>query len=95
MPDSGLAPSGSASRGLSPILSISSSGSVDTEAACGCSAHSAIERTIPPAPFAAMIASSSSSPVHPATACMIAARSSSTPSTLSAASRWLGKLQCR
>ena len=33
-------------------------------AACGCLAHSSMVRTMPPAPFAAMIASSSSSASH-------------------------------
>jgi hypothetical protein len=94
-PESGRLPSGSGSGGLSPILRISISGSEAIAADWGCFAHSSIVRTIPPAPLAAMIASSSSSASHLATACLTASRSSGTPSTLSAAARWFGKLQCR
>ena len=42
MPDSGRSPSGSFSGGLSPILTISISGSEAIAAACGCCAHSAM-----------------------------------------------------
>ena len=90
MPDSGRSPSGNGSGGASPMRSISSNGSDATAADCGCCAHSAMERTIPPAPLAAIIASSSSSASHWDTARRTASRSSSTPSTLRAASRWLG-----
>ena len=52
-------------------------------------------RTMPPAPLAAMIASSRSAAFQVATARATASRSSATPSTLSAAARWFGKLQWR
>ena len=96
MPDRGLSPSGKGSGGLSPILVISNSGREATAAACGCRAHLSMERTMPPAPLAAIIASSSSKASHLDTAFRTASLSSSpTPSTDSAALRWLGKLQCR
>ena len=47
--------------------------------------------TVPPAPFAAIMASSRSRASHSATAVRTASRSSGTPSTLNAAARWLGK----
>ena len=87
MPDSGRSPSGSFSGELAPIWTISSNGSEATAAACGCLAHSSIVRTMPPAPRAAMMASSSSRASHLATAWRTASRSSGTPSTLSAAAR--------
>ena len=55
--------------------------------ACGCLAHSACVRAMPPAPFAAMIASSRSAAFQVATARATASRSSVTPSTPSAAAR--------
>ena len=78
---------GAGRRGLSPILTISISGREATAAACGCCAHSSMVRTMPPAPLAAMMASSSSRASHWATAMVTASRSSSTPSTLRAAAR--------
>ena len=87
MPESGRSPAGSGSGVLSPMRMISMSGNAATVAPCGCLAHSACVRAMPPAPFAAMIASSRSAAFQVATARTTASRSSATPSTLSAAAR--------
>ena len=94
MPDSGRSPSGSFSGALSPILTISISGREAIAAAWGCLAHSSMVRTMP-APFAAMIAflELERVPLRHRLAHRLAILG--TPSTLSAAARWFGKLQCR
>ena len=55
MPESGRSPVGSGSEVLSPMRMISISGSAATAAACGCLAHSACVRAMPPAPLNAVI----------------------------------------
>ena len=57
MPESGRSPVGSGSEVLSPMRMISISGSAATAAACGCLAHSACVRAMPPVPFAPKLGS--------------------------------------